>query len=87
VGSLHLSFPLAQTCSYVTALDQSKAVLWIRAMCKASSSTLKQKHSGFLGKHSGFLGLRQCSSFVSVFVAWSSFGIFRSDFFHWNFLQ
>jgi len=34
-------FPLAQTSSYVTAPDQSKVVLHIRAVCRASSSILQ----------------------------------------------
>ena len=37
-----LSFLLAQTSSYVTAPDQSKVVLQIRDMCRASSSILQQ---------------------------------------------
>jgi len=43
VGSLQLSFPLAQSSSYVTAPDQNKVVLQIRAMCRASSSIPKKK--------------------------------------------
>ena len=34
-------FPLAQTSSYVTAPDQSKVVLQIRVMCRASSNILQ----------------------------------------------
>ena len=41
VGSLQLSFLLAQTSSYVTAPDQSKVVLEIRAMRRASSNILQ----------------------------------------------
>jgi len=40
VGSLQLSFTLAQTSRYVTAPDQSKVVLQIRAMCRASSAAV-----------------------------------------------
>jgi len=39
------SFPLAQTSSYLTAPDQSKVVLQIRAMCRASSSILQYNKS------------------------------------------
>jgi len=41
VGSLQLSFSLAQTSSYITAPDQSKVVLQIRAMCRTSSIILQ----------------------------------------------
>ena len=41
LGSLQLSFSLAQTSSYVTAPEESKVLLQIRAMCKASSSILQ----------------------------------------------
>jgi len=41
VGSLQLSFSMAQTSSYVTAPDQSKVVLQVRAMCRASSNILQ----------------------------------------------
>ena len=34
-------YPLAQSSSYVTAPDQSKVVLQIRAMCRATSSILQ----------------------------------------------
>jgi len=34
-------FPMAQTSSYITASDQSKGALQIRAMCRASSSILQ----------------------------------------------
>jgi len=36
-----LSFTMAQSSSHVTAPDQSKVVLQIRAVCKASSSILQ----------------------------------------------
>jgi len=49
VSSLQLSIPLAQSSSYVTAPDQSKVVLQIRAMCRATSSILQKKHGCFLG--------------------------------------
>jgi len=42
-------FPMAQTSSNVAAPDQSKLVLQTRAVCRASSSILQQKHSCFLG--------------------------------------
>ena len=34
-------YPMAQNSSYVTAPDQSKVVLQIRAMCRATSSILQ----------------------------------------------
>jgi len=49
MGSLQLSVPMAQAASYVTAPDQLKIVLHIRAMRRASSSILQWKHICFLG--------------------------------------
>jgi len=37
VDSLRLSFPMAQTSSYVTAPDQSKVLVQIRAMRRLSA--------------------------------------------------
>ena len=73
-------FPMAQTSSYVTAPDQSKAVLQIRAMRRLSAVSYNK--SVVVSEVT-----EQYCSFASVCVAYSSIGIFRCDFFHVNFLQ